>query len=57
MTDLRFAIRQLLFEVKPFDPASFVLVSLVLVGMAALAAMIPARRAARIDPREALRYE
>jgi putative ABC transport system permease protein len=47
----------LLFEVKPIDPVSFALVSLVLVVVAALAAMLPARRATKIDPMEALRYE
>ena len=51
------ALARLLFEVKPIDPASFGVVSLVLVGVAVLAAIIPARRAAKVHPMEALRYE
>ena len=47
----------LLFETEPWDPAIFALISAVLAGSGFLAALIPARRATRIDPMEALRYE
>jgi predicted permease len=50
-------IRSLLYDVSPTDPLTFVCVSLFLVGTAMLAAYVPARRAARIDPMVALRYE
>ena len=47
----------LLFNVRPTDPAVYVLVSAVLIGVALLASYLPARRAARIDPLIALRVE
>jgi putative ABC transport system permease protein len=47
----------LLYEVRPGDPATFALVSLVLLSAALAACWIPARRAARVNPVEALRYE
>jgi predicted permease len=47
----------LLFNVKPTDPAVYVAVSGVLIGVALLASYLPARRAARIDPLIALRDE
>ncbi|MGB2861738.1 MAG: ABC transporter permease [Sedimentisphaerales bacterium] len=50
-------IRSLLHDVSPIDPVTFVCVSLLLAGVAMLASYIPARRAAKIDPMEALRYE
>jgi ABC-type antimicrobial peptide transport system permease subunit len=50
-------MRSLLFEVKPTDPATFVGVAAVLVIVALAACWIPARRAMRIEPMEALRYE
>ncbi|MBL7184902.1 MAG: ABC transporter permease [Phycisphaerae bacterium] len=45
------------FELSVFDPATFVIVTSVLLMTAALACLIPALRAAKIDPMEALRYE
>jgi putative ABC transport system permease protein len=45
------------FETEPWDPAIFVLISAILAGSGFLASLIPARRATRIDPMEALRYE
>jgi putative ABC transport system permease protein len=50
-------IKSLLFEVTPTDPATFVAVALVLAFTAVMASYIPALRAARIDPVEALRAE
>lgn len=47
----------LLFKVEPTDPLTFGCVSLLLLGVALLSCWLPARRAARIDPMVALRYE
>jgi len=47
----------LLYNVRPTDPLTLALVSLGLLGVSALASYIPARRATRVDPIVALRYE
>ncbi len=50
-------VASFLFGVEEHDPLTFVVVSLLLCGIALLAVWIPARRASRLDPLEALRYE
>ena len=47
----------LLFGVRATDPATFVVISLLLIFIALLASYIPAQRAARVDPMVSLRYE
>jgi predicted permease len=50
-------LRGILFGIEPTDPFTFALVALVLLCVAALASWLPARRAASVDPVEALHYD
>jgi putative ABC transport system permease protein len=50
-------MRSLLYEVSPLDPLSFVVVSGLSLAIGLLACWVPARRAAKVNPVEALRSE
>jgi putative ABC transport system permease protein len=50
-------LRSFLFEVQPSDPATLIVVGALFVGVGLLACWMPVRRAAKIDPLEALRCE
>jgi predicted permease len=51
------AAASILYELKGFDPAVYVVATIVLIGVAGMAGYLPARRASRVDPIKALRYE
>jgi putative ABC transport system permease protein len=50
-------MRDLLYEIKPLDPAVFAAVTATLLAVAAFACIVPAWRASRLDPMQALRAE
>ena len=54
---LQSALQRMLFETSAFDPVIFAAVAAVLAGVALLACLLPARRASRVSPMEALRTD
>ena len=50
-------MKSLLFGISPLDPFTYIAVPFVLAASSALASYLPARRAAAVDPVEALRAE
>ena len=50
-------LRSQLFEVSPFDPMTLAICAIATMGMVAIAAAVPARRAASVEPMQALRTE
>ena len=51
------ALRSFLFQIEPADPVTFAAIPVLLVAVTLLACLVPARRAAAVDPIRALHYE
>jgi putative ABC transport system permease protein len=51
------SMQSVLYDIRPSDPLTFAQVVIVLLGAALLASWLPARRALKIDPVTALRYD
>jgi ABC-type antimicrobial peptide transport system permease subunit len=47
----------MLYQMSPFDPMSFAIAVIAMIAVATFAALLPARRAARLEPMQALRTE
>ncbi len=56
-TALSRVLKSFLYDVHPDDPATLIIVGALFVGVGLLACWVPARRAGKVDPLEALRYE
>jgi ABC-type antimicrobial peptide transport system permease subunit len=50
-------LKSMLYQMSPFDPFSFAIAIAAMIAVATSAALLPARRAARLEPMEALRTE
>ena len=50
-------VREALYGIEPNDPVSFIAASVLMLAVATVAAWIPAQRAGRVDPMQALRHE
>jgi ABC-type antimicrobial peptide transport system permease subunit len=50
-------LKAMLYQMSPFDPLSFAVAIIAMILVATIAALLPARRAARLEPMQALRTE
>ena len=50
-------LESFVFGIKPTDAMTVIAVAVLLIGVAVMASYVPARRAAKVDPMVALRYE